>query len=143
MTQCQVFNLACSDAGQFAIFQGASYNCLTLYYEDVDLSSYTPLGQIRDGYAANGGNILATFSFEPLAFGSVTIDGETFNATTIIPKLTATETEAIPATLNRPEGVPFILGINAWTYDIKLIDPAETIIVARGFVEVVPDTSRL
>lgn len=141
---CQTFNLSCSSLGDFAIYQGASYNSLTLFYRDLDLSSYSPLGQIRNTYNQDGGMILASFNFEPLTFGSVTVDGETFNATTIIPFLTAAETEGIPATLERSnQQAPFLAGLNGYVYDIKLIDSSETVMVARGFVEVIKDVSRL
>lgn len=141
---CQSFNLACSSLGDFAIYQGVTFNSVTFYYRDLDLSAYSPLGQIRDNYAESNGQILATFSFSPLTYGSVTVGTETFNATIIQPILTASETLNIPSTAQRSsEDAPFFAGLNGWVYDIKLIDTNQTVIVVRGFVEVIRDVSRV
>ena len=143
MANCQRFDLACSEAlGDFAIYQGNTFNDVTFYYRDIDLSTYTPAGEIRTTYLEKAGTLLATFSFSPLVFASVTVGSETFNATIIVPRLSAAQTSAIPSTLPRAsDSSAFAAGITGWTYDIKLVGGTEAELVVRGFVEVFPQTT--
>ena len=144
MSVCENFNLAKNPDGTcFSIYKGTTYNQLTFYYRDQDVSSYTPIGQIRNNYFDVPGDLIESFNFEPLIFGSVTDDTGTYNATIIQPTLTAAQTANIPATLAKEPSTPFLAGINGFVYDIKLIGSTETIIIARGFVQVFPDVSRL
>lgn len=135
----QFFNLSNENGNCFAIIQCQTLNEITFYLRDKDVSTYTPSGEIRDDYLDNQGNLLATFSFEPIVFGSVTINGETFDASVIKPTLTAVETRAIPATFPRyNSSTKLVQGINAYVYDLKLEGATETIIPTRGLVEVLP-----
>ena len=140
---CQRFNLACgTDGTDFAIYQGTTYNQVTFFYRDVDISAYTPIGQIRTNYFDAGGILLDTFTFAPLSYGSVTDETGTYDATIIQPILSASQTALLPGTLEKQPSAAFLPGINGHVYDIKLIGASETIILVRGFVEVIQDVSR-
>lgn len=134
----QNFDLSNTSSNCFAILQCQTMNEVTFYLRDKDVSTYIPTGEIRDDYLENGGNLLATFSFEPIVFGSVTINGETFDASTIKPLLSSSQTQLIPATFPRNASCPLIATVNAYVYDIKLTGIDETIIPVRGLVEVLP-----
>lgn len=144
MPICQRFDLVCDEnIGDFAIYQGVTYECLTVFVHNQDLSSYTPIAQIRDNFAEDGGNVLATFSFALPTFGEVTLNGNTFNATVLMPTLTAAQTELIPSTLETPAGTPLLAGVNGHVYDIKLVSGSRIVPVSRGFVQVIRDVSRI
>ena len=127
-----------------AIYQcqslGESQSTLDFYYQNVDLTTWTPSGEIRTDYLENtNSTVLATFSFDPLTFGSVTVGSDTFNATTVRPKLTSAQTLAIPSPpIELTSTATPSVGINVWVYDIKLTSPTgEVLILARGHVQVV------
>ena len=142
----QIFNLDNFSVANacYAIEQGETLNNLAFYYQEVDVSDHVPTGEIRDNYFDPGGTVLATFSFDPLTFASVTVGTDTFNATIIKPTLTDAQTQAIPLTplpLTSSQG---IVGLTVWVYDIKLTSPGgDVIILARGHVQVVPDVTRI
>lgn len=143
---CRDFNLdnLSSPGACYAIEQGINFNWLTLYYQNQDISNYTPVGQIRTNYADLSENILATFQFEPLIYGTVNTGTETFEATVIRPFLTHDQTQTIPATRNRTASDRVFIGRNAFVYDIKLISPTgERLLLTRGLVQVIPDVTRI
>lgn len=141
---CRNFNLDNLSGGCYAIQQGATLDWLTLYYKDRDISSWSPSGEIRNKYAYQGGQILATFNFDPLLWASVTEGTETFLATIIRPYLTAIDTLALPPTLSRASQDRAIIGRNAFVYDIKLESSnGVVVVVSRGLVEVIPDVTRI
>ena len=126
-----------------AIKQGETFNYVTFFYPD-DVSSYTPRGEIRDNYADSGGNLLATFTFDPLVYANVTLPGGGMDfRTIIIPSLSAATTETIPFTQNRKTvNDPVIVGRNVYVYDIELELAGTVIKLAYGWVEVLPEVTR-
>lgn len=141
MSQIPTFNLAHTTEGNYAIQQGITFQGISFYYKNVDLTDYKVTGQIRSNYASSQGTVLANFEFDPLVFGTVTIgDYDSFEATIVTPKLTDEITAKIPATVPMET---LIAGISGWTYDIKLESPTgASIIVVMGLVQVIPDVTR-
>jgi hypothetical protein len=140
------FHLTATDheSASYAIKQGATFDFVAFYYEE-NLSTWTPRGQIRDNYADKNGTIQASFSFDPLVFGPVTIDGITKNYTKVKPILSATETRNLTFNLKTRSSASDIVtpGKNVWVYDIELESPGG--IVRRdiqGWVEVSSEVTR-
>ncbi|MGL6342710.1 MAG: hypothetical protein ACRC80_26670 [Waterburya sp.] len=141
---CKDFHLDnVSQEGCFAIEQGATLDWLTIFVPDEDLTSWLPEGDIRRDYSYKNGEILASFSFAPLTYSEVISEGNTFFATVIRPTLSAETTLLLPIPRKRTKNDQVIVGRNAWVYDIKLkANDGRTVIIARGLVDVVPDSSR-
>lgn len=126
----------------YAIYRGADYNVLRILHPN-DVSLFTPCGEIRDNYLHAGGNLLASFTFDPLTFGLVTLpDNTQANRTVIVPSLPAAITSTLTPTRTRTMTDAIRLGINAYVYDIKLISPVGAVIkLIEGLVQVNPDVS--
>ena len=73
-----------------AIQQGRDYEVIILYPGDV--STGIPVAEIRDNTVQQGGTVLATFSYDTLSYDAVN------NKTTIILRLTNSDTDSIPET---------------------------------------------
>lgn len=128
-----------------SIYRGSDYRTLTLFHPE-DISAYSICGEIRDNYAhVAGNNLLATFLFEPLVFGSVTFpDMTTGNATTIIPYLTSAITDLLEPTRDRTITDRIRPGVNAYFYDIKIKSPLPDEVespLIYGLVQVRPNVS--
>lgn len=134
---CQIFNLIDDNA----LRQGETFDWLNLYYP-VDVSGWTARGQVRRNYAYKDDEILATFTFNPLAYGSYTVDGASITATKINPVLTAVQTASLPIPRSRSEGVDPKAGSTAWVYDLEIVSPGGKVIrVSSGFVDVCPEVT--
>ena len=135
----QVFHLIDTAEYKASITQGATYQITFLYPEDV--TTATPKGQIRRGYAQDNGEILAEFNFLTLQY-----DWEC-ERTQITAELTAEQTVQIPYTKytgvgNPKHPEPTIK--NCFIYDMELEFPDGVVkkIVATSLVQVNPETTR-
>jgi hypothetical protein len=118
-------------SGELAIYQGANFDSLTLYYPS-DVSSWTPRGQIRKTYLYQQGEVVANFDFAPLTWSQVEVNSVLVYRTVVIPSLTHTATAAIPVPRK-----------GNWVYDIELVNPGNTKVIklARGTVEILPEVT--
>lgn len=131
----QTFDLV----GDYAIKQGATYDIATFYYPE-DISDWIPRGQIRK---LPHSEVLAEFTFLPLAYTSVTLpDGTVGDRTVIIPILSAEQTSNLPYTHDL--GTALIKGFNAWVYDLELESPTGKVIkLSSGFCKVLPEVTHV
>ncbi|MGV2830617.1 hypothetical protein [Myxosarcina sp. GI1(2024)] len=128
---------------QFAIYQGSTYDCLTLYH-DQDISDYTPSGEIRTTYRSSGGVLVATFTFDALGYEEVTINDVAVNRTIIKPSLTDEQTYAMTPTRTRTASDRAIPGLNTYVYDISVESTSgEVITLVYGFVDVLPGVTEV
>lgn len=138
--------------------QGISFDWLTFLYP-ADISTYTPRGQIRRDFAELDATIDASFSFAPLSYGTFTISGTTYtNVTKVQPILTATQTQALPASkrgivtvdgayvsITGADGVDkkAAIGTDIWVFDIEAESPGGTVVlIAKGLTQVLQDVTR-
>lgn len=128
-----------------AIYRGSFYSIGSLFHPD-DITAYSICGEIRDNYVSvAGSNLLATFNFEALVYGSVTLaDNTVITATTIIPFLPASATDTLTPTRDRKAGDIIRIGRNAYVYDIIITSPTpeeKKTPLVRGIVQVLPNVS--
>lgn len=130
--------------GDRAIRQGATFDWVTFLLKE-DYSTWQGRGQIRDNYAEKAGKIKATFTVS-LQYGSVTINGVSVLRTSVIPTLTALETEQLDwltTGMRSPLGTePFNPGKNCWLYDIEIHKADKVKRIVEGFVTVSPEVTR-
>ncbi len=117
----------------YAIRQGKTYQISFNYAEDV--TTATPLGQIRTNYAQDENILLASFSFLPMVYDLIT------NKTTITAQLSAQQTESIPYTKYQGTDSPNIR--NCYVYDMELVFPDGTVkvLAPTAFVQVIPEVT--
>lgn len=98
-----------------AVVQGKTYEKLDLLFLG-DYSLWTPRAQIRRKwhYKEEGDTPLAEFSFLPLVYDIGT------GKTLVRPRISATDTAAIPPTKYQGEGD---IGAGAYVWDLELTDP--------------------
>jgi hypothetical protein len=120
---------------KYAVRRGADYELIKFYLgeaEHGDLSLWLPKGEVRTNYLNEPNELLESFQFRPLVFGSVSITGRPpFLATMIAPFLTAAQT----TNLRIPDR-----GKN-WVYDIFLSRGAERKYIAGGNLSVLPQVT--
>ena len=121
---------------KYAVRRGADYELIKFYLSEAehgDLSLWIPQGEIRTNYLSEPTNeLLESFQFRPLTFGTVTIAGRApFVATMIAPYLTAAQTVdlRLPA-----KG-------RTWLYDIYLGRGVERKYIAGGQIAVLPQVT--
>ncbi len=151
---CNTFHLINSEAGCYAIQRGVSLGAppansgLAIFYPDTDVSTYTPLGQIKTGTVSSNPDLVGTLTFDPLVYGTFTLaDGRVITGTKIIMQFDAAASSVIrlpPNWLDFDAEEP-LLGKTCWIYDVKLIPPVGRVIalIAPSYVQVVDDVSRL
>lgn len=139
-----IFHLTNNDSQyRYAIEQGATFSWF-YFVLDGDYTGYTPRGQIRDKYAAQGGIIKATFIFHPLVYTVTTLPNATqIQGTVVYPHLTSDITKTLDwygsgMKTRFSQIEPPIPGVNVWVYDIELVSPDQSTVfrVLQGFVEV-------
>lgn len=143
---CVTFHLTNTDHTDacYAVVQNETYNVLTIFYPNEDLTAGTLSGRISDNYKDEDQSFTVDFQFEPMVFGMFTINGKPGNYTQIKPFLDCTQTLALPVpprTRNTSSDRVIIGGANAnvWVYDIFHTDVVGVCRkLARGYVEVVP-----
>lgn len=115
-----------------AVIQGKTYQRIFTYSED--LTAGTLFGQIRNGYAQDGGVLLAEFNFQAMTYDALTLK------TTIIAELTATVTALVPYT--KYQGGDTIPSTrNCWVYDIEHREGDIVKLISRGLVQVKPEVT--
>jgi hypothetical protein len=116
-----------------AIVQGATYDKLVLKIEG-DYSNATFKAEIRNSTLESGGDLLATFSFQQIAYDAIT------NKTTVVPVLTATQTSEIPFTKFDGTGEPSRR--NCWVWDMEAVKPnREPKIIQLSLVQVIAEVT--
>lgn len=120
---------------KYAVRRGADYELIKFYLgetEHGDLSLWLPKGEIRTDYLDQPNELLASFNFLPLTFGTVAIAGRPpFVATLIAPYLTAAQTKD----LQIPDRG------KSWVYDIFLSLGLERKYIAGGALGVLPQVT--
>lgn len=136
---CLDFDLINSDNGCFAIKQGATFDNVKFYWPE-DLTGCTPQGVIRKNYKAANGELLATFTFPPVTYGPVIINGESVSRSLIWPKLTDEITSSLPVPKSiETTGEEYIPGTSCWVYGVVVPKGnGDVIWIARGIVDVIP-----
>lgn len=143
---CLTFHLTDTDHTDacYAITQNETYNCLSIFYPDEDLTSGTLSGTISDEYKDEDQTFTVSWMFEPMVFGSFTINGETGNFTLIRPFLTCEQTIALPVPpRTRADATSRVIiggsNANVWVYDMFHTSPTnECTKLLMGYVEVCP-----
>ncbi len=147
---CLTFHLTDTDHPDacYAIVQNETYNQLTIYYPNVDLTAGTLSGRISDNYKDEDQTFTVDFNFEPMVFGTFTFNGKPGNYTQIKPFLTCAQTLALPVpprtrTTATDRVVIGGTGANVWVYDIYHTDASNVCIkLIRGYVEVIPSVTQ-
>lgn len=127
----------------FAVCQGSTF-CTPQIYIKFDYSLWTPRGQIRRNYADVDPVVLANFTFDPIVYASVDINGDIDDRSLIVAKLDDSITETLPVTpLRRTISDAVRVGTNVWVYDIELESPTGVVNnLVSGYVEVLPEVTR-
>ena len=137
--------------------QGKTFNWLTFLYPS-DVSTWTARGQIRKDFADIDTTIDATFVFPALAYGAHTVNGVTSNYTAIQPTLSATITQALPASKRGVVTVDgaFVsiagtdgkdkaakIGTDIWVYEVEIESITGVVIpIAQGLCQVLQEVVR-
>jgi hypothetical protein len=122
---------------KYAVRRGADYELIKFYFAEAehgDLSLWTPKGEIRTNYLDQPNELLESFQFRPLVFGSVAIAGRPpFVATMIAPYLSAAQA----LNLRIPDRGKY------WVYDIFLSRGAERKYVGGGNIGVLQQVTNV
>jgi hypothetical protein len=105
-------DLITNETIDLAIVQGATYEKLILRIEG-DYTLATFKAEIRNNILESGGDLLASFSFQQIAYDA------TEDKTTVVPVLSATQTADIPFT--RFDGVGEPSRRNCWVWDMEAV----------------------
>jgi hypothetical protein len=137
---CDTYHLTTTDHTDtcHAIIQGATYYLPVIYYPE-DISTWVVRGQIRKNYADLEPTVLANFSFNPIVYGSTTLNGVEASRSMIRGFIPANITATIPTTprLRKSVADRAIIGTNVWVYAIEIASPSSEVIrLLNGFVEV-------
>ena len=119
--------------GDLAITQGATYQISFNFTGDY--STYSPRSQIRSGYLADNGELLASFSFLPLSYDAVN------NKTQITLTLSDELSSSLPPT--KYQGSGRLNTSSAYVYDVELEAPTGEVVkvISASFVQVKPEVT--
>lgn len=124
--------------GEFAIVQGKTFEKLDFFFPG-DVSLYVPKAQVRKRwhYKEVGKDPIIEFTFLPLLYNDET------DKTLVRPRLTATQTAALPITVYQGEGNPE--EATAYVWDLELTDEGTGRVVGLewGWVQIKPEVTKL
>ncbi len=143
---CPIFHLTETDYTDqcYAIVQNETYDKLSIFIPNDDLTAGTLSGRISDNYKDEDQTFTVDFQFEPMVFGQFTIKGKPGNYTLIKPFLDCAQTLALPVqprTRASADARVIVGGNNAnvWVYDIFITDTSGVCTkLIMGYVEVIP-----
>lgn len=115
-----------------SIIRGKSWNnpinILNIRFpSDVDYSSWTARGTVRDNYKSLPNNEVVQFDFLPLIF-YVDIEDDNKTKLLIVPYLPLEKTESLPVTEYQGEENKLRIG-KAYVWDLELVSPDQSIVI--------------